>query len=65
MAKLEAVRDYLRTDEYIEGEARRLLGLVQPGESLVVVSSSVTPAPDSGESEDSDYRPWWEKLYGP
>ena len=65
MAKLEAVRDYLRTDEYIEGAARNLLGLVRPGESLVIVSSNVTPAPESGESGDGSHRPWWEKLYGP
>lgn len=64
-AKLEAIRNYLRTDEYIEGAARTLLGLVRPGESLVVVSSSVTPSPSSDESEEESYLPWWEKLYGP
>src|SRR5207237_974456 len=35
--QLEQIRDYLRTDEYIEFMARRVFGLVQPGESLAVV----------------------------
>ena len=61
--KLEAIRDYLRTDEYIEGVARRLLGLVRPGESLIIVSSSVTPTPSPAGDESP--RPWWEELYGP
>ncbi len=65
-AKLEAIRGYLQTDEYIEGVARRVLGLVQPGETLVIVSSSEAPAPTPEEQGDEDdSRPWWEKLYGP
>ena len=62
---LQAIRDYLQTDEYIEGVARRTLGLVRPGESLVIVSSSAdaTPTPDSQTHEAG--LPWWEKLYGP
>ena len=62
---LQAIRDYLQTDEYIEGVARRTLGLVRPGESLVIVSSSAdaTPTPDKQTHEAG--LPWWEKLYGP
>jgi hypothetical protein len=41
-----AVRDYLKSDEHIEDIARRILGLVRPGETLVVVSG----APLRGES---------------
>jgi cell division protein FtsB len=70
--ELESIRDYLRTDEYIEGVARRVLGLVRPGETLYIVSSSATPAPEpdqpSDEEEEPDpepRRPWWEVLYGP
>jgi cell division protein FtsB len=64
--RLTAIRGYLRTDEYIEGAARRLLGLVRPGETLYIVSSSVTPtpSPDDGEDEVERLR-WWEQLYGP
>ncbi len=64
-ARLEAVRDYLYTDEYIEGAARRLLGLVREGETLVIVSSSVTPTPAADDDADIPYRTWWEQLYGP
>ncbi len=62
---LQAIRDYLQTDEYIEGVARRTLGLVRPGEALVIVSSSAdaTPTPDI-QTHEAD-RLWWEKLYGP
>ncbi len=64
--QLQAIRDYLKTDEYVEGVGRRILGLVRPGERLVIVSSSVqpTPIPTPGASKE-DTRPWWEKLYGP
>lgn len=65
-AELAAIRDYLRTDEYIEGVARRLLGLVRPGETLVIVSSSAaTPTPSPEEPDGEESRPWWEQLYGP
>jgi cell division protein FtsB len=62
--RLVEVREYLKTDAYIEGVARNVLGLVRPGESLIVVSSSapVTPTPEQ-EAKDSG-RPWWEQLYG-
>jgi cell division protein FtsB len=69
--ELVAIRDYLQTDGYIEGVARRLLGLVRPGETLVIVSSSVTPTPapvdaePAAEAPTPAYRHWWENLYGP
>ena len=62
--QLEAIRTYLQTDEYVEGVARRLLGLVRPGETLVIVSSdAVTPTPEHTAGREG--RPWWENLYGP
>lgn len=64
-AQLEAIRDYLRTDEYIEGVARRLLGLVRPGETLFIVSSSAEATPAPTPQPDDEPRPWWEQLYGP
>ena len=63
--RLEAIRSYLETDEYSERVARRLLGLVRPGETLVIVSSSVQPTPAATPSERAQPRPWWEELYGP
>ena len=64
-AKLEAVRDYLYTDEYIEGAARRLLGFVREGETLIIISTSVTPTPAAEDDAETPYRRWWEQLYGP
>ncbi len=65
-ARLEAIRDYLRTEEYIEGVARRVLGLVRPGETLIIVSSSATPTPAAEQQpSEEDNGAWWEKLYGP
>ena len=63
-ARLQALRDYLKTDEYVEGVARRL-GLVRPGETLVIVSSTApaTPTPTPGGTVST--APWWEQLYGP
>jgi cell division protein FtsB len=64
--ELMVLREYLRSDEYIEGVARRMLGLVKPGETLVIVSG-----PDEegggGAAEESGQpnQPWWEALFGP
>ena len=56
--ELIAVRDYLESDEYIEYQARRTLGLVRPGQTLVIVSGA-TPAaapiaPGSTAGSDSN-----------
>lgn len=64
--ELVALREYLRSDEYVEGIARRVLGLVKPGETLVIVSGPEQPG-EGGEAAQSD-RPgqtWWEALFGP
>jgi len=62
--QLTAVKDYLESDEYIEDIARRVLGLVRPGETLVVVAGSEAPAagmaPAPGQSLA---RPWWKDLF--
>lgn len=63
--ELRAIRDYLRTDEFIEGVARHVLGLVRPGESLIIVTSSVQPTPTPSAGRDDPKRKWWELLYGP
>lgn len=63
-AELEAIRDYLQTDEYIEGVARRVLGLVRPGETLIVVSSTAPTTPTPGPLPDEATPRWWEFLYG-
>jgi len=64
--KLQAVREYISSDEYIESVARRMLGLVKPGETLVKVSS---PEADAAKPEGADQQPagrsWWESLFSP
>ncbi len=64
-SRLEAIREYLRTDEYVESVARRVLGLVRPGETLVIVTSSATPVPAEGEIDEKQPGRWWEQLFGP
>ncbi len=67
-AQLVAVRDYLKSDEYVEYVARNTLGLVRPGETLVIVSSSAppplpTPTPTAGAGGARTPEPWWRQLF--
>jgi cell division protein FtsB len=66
--QLTSVRDYLRSDEYVEQVARQTLGLVRPGETLVIVSGTdpePTPTPEGPLATpvpgDDD---WWKALFG-
>ena len=64
--QLVAVRDYLNSDEYVEYIARRVLGLVKPGETLVIVSGpkpdpTATPAEGAGSTPEPE---WWKNLFG-
>lgn len=66
--RLEALRDYLSSDEYIETVAREQLGLVRPGEQgIVVIAPAPTPTPQPGP--DGEASPpqelWWEELIRP
>ncbi len=59
--RLEALREYLDSDEYIEAVAREQLGLVREGEtSIVVISTVPSTADDGGEPGDDEL--WWERL---
>ena len=58
--RLEQIRDYLRTDQYVEYIARRVFGLVRPGETLVIVEAQ---APES--TEEPAGLLWWEQIFGP
>jgi cell division protein FtsB len=64
--ELVALREYLSSDEYIESVARRVLGLVKPGETLTIVSGpqGEQPAVPTAESNQPN-RPWWEELFEP
>ena len=59
--ELAAVREYLESDEYIEDVARRTLGLVRPGETLVIVSGSETVASPTPVVQAGE--PWWKALF--
>lgn len=57
--QLQQIRDYLRTDEYVEFMARRVFGLVKPGETLVIVDAP----PAQGPAEDPTDLEWWRRLF--
>ena len=56
--QLQQIRDYLRTDEYVEFMARRVFGLVKPGENLVVVD-----APEAAPAPAAPGLTWWQRLF--
>ena len=59
--RLEALRQYLDSNEYTEAVAREELGLVRQGEtSIVVIPTVASPTPGPGEADDGDL--WWEAL---
>jgi cell division protein FtsB len=59
--RLEALRQYLDSNEYIEAVAREELGLVRSGEtSIVVIPAATSPTPEPGGEDDGDL--WWEAL---
>ena len=57
--RLQALREYLDSDEYIEAVAREQLGLVREGESSIVVIPTV---PTSDPEEPGEAELWWETL---
>lgn len=57
--QLTALREYAKSDEYIEWVARRELGLVRPGELGIIVISAATPTPPAEQPQ-----PLWEALSG-
>ena len=58
--RLQALKEYLNSDEYIEAVAREQLGLVREGETgFVAISTVPTPAPVPGEAQPEL---WWDIL---
>lgn len=58
--QLQQVHEYLRSDEYVEFMARRVFGLVKPGEKLVIVSAPSHPPPSDEDLRDLT---WWQRLF--
>lgn len=58
--ELQALEQYLKSDEYIEAVAREQLGLVKPGETaFIAIPTEPSPTPDPN-APSSDL--WWETL---
>ena len=63
--QLTALREYLKSDEYIEWVARRELGLVRPGEpGIIVISAATATPPAEGAPSTEQPQRWWEALIG-
>ncbi len=61
--RLQALSDYLNSDEYIEAVARQQLGLVREGETgFVVISTVPSPTPAPGQSSNVEPELWWDVL---
>jgi cell division protein FtsL len=58
-AQLQALKQYMSTDGFIETQAREE-GLSLPGDTIVVVSAPTAPA----ASQDTPAGAWWERYYG-
>ncbi len=58
--RLDALKDYLNSDEFIEAAAREQLGLVREGETgFVAISTQPSPTPAPGEPHPEL---WWDVL---
>jgi cell division protein DivIC len=59
--RLQALREYLSSEDYIETVAREQLGLVRQGEtSIIVISTAPSPTPTPSKPEEDDL--WWEEI---
>lgn len=57
-AYLEAVKNYVASDAYVEQQARRQLGYIREGEVPFVVVSP--PLKDDSHATSGD---WWQRLF--
>ena len=63
--ELVSVREYLSSDEYVESVARRVLGMVKPGETRVIVTSPEADSRQAPAEATPATGSWWESLFGP
>lgn len=59
--ELEALRQYMLSDEFVELMARQQLGLVRKGEKGIVIVSP-PPTPSATPGPGSETGPWWRGL---
>lgn len=57
--ELQALEQYLKSDEYVEQVARQQLGLVKPGETAIIAIPT-QPSPTPGPDVQPEL--WWEML---
>jgi cell division protein DivIC len=58
--RLDALKAYLNSDEFIESAAREQLGLVRPGETgFITIASQPAPTPAPGDPQPEL---WWDAL---
>ena len=57
-AYLQAVKNYVASDAYVEQEARRQLGYIREGEVPFVVLS-----PPARQGTQPDSGDWWQRLF--
>ncbi len=68
-AQLKYNVQYYRTNSFIEKSARQNLGLIQPGEGVIVLPKAIAPPPTvtakkSTAKTKSNPAQWWQFLFG-
>ncbi|HLB29127.1 MAG TPA: septum formation initiator family protein, partial [Dehalococcoidia bacterium] len=64
MERLQALREYFNSDEYIEGQARRILGWARPGEKGIIVTGPPrTEAQEIPRETPIPGSRWWEAFF--
>lgn len=69
-AELKYEVQYFQTDAFKEKQARAKLGLMQPGEGVIILPPQTKPAPVDQTSQKPAAKPktnphqWWQFLFG-
>ncbi len=71
-AALAATLAYVQSDEYVVRVAREELNKIQPGDHRAVIITRAappatpvpTPTPEPPAAQPSNWRAWWELLFG-
>lgn len=63
---LKARLEEVKSDEFVEREARNKLGMVREGETLVVLPQVEPDMPltEATEGQDSNWKRWWKLYFG-
>lgn len=63
---LQSLIDYLKTDEYIELEAKKKLGMKRAGEQVILVTKkevSATTQTSSSQEAVANWQLWWRYFF--